>query len=192
MNNSLPARAAETEQELKDLTGGQLDSVKGEDSVPLLLPDAQKNLQEVTQRQAAEMQMAILNALPAHIALLDPTGVILVVNEAWRYFASSNVLQSEDFFVGQNYIGVCEGTYGECANEAQTVAAGIRKVLRGELKDFAIPLDGLGSAFTSEGAGSHPAKMPQGNQFKTGADRRHQNQWPAFAYSHGETKCHRA
>ena len=50
--------------------------------------------------QAAETQAAILNALPAHIALFDPDGVILVVNESWRYFATANVLRIPDFGLG--------------------------------------------------------------------------------------------
>ena len=45
--------------------------------------------------------MAILNAVPAHVALLNSAGVILVVNEAWRRYASANVLQTEDFLEGR-------------------------------------------------------------------------------------------
>lgn len=130
----------EAEEELQALTGGQLDAVVSEGHAPYLLRDAQAKLRvsEAAQRALAETQIGILNALPAHLALLDSNGVILVVNEAWRRFASANVLQSTDFFVGQNYLGVCESAHGECADEALPVAAGIRKVLSGELKDFAI------------------------------------------------------
>jgi len=130
----------EAEKELQALTGGQLDAVVGEGDAPYLLRDAQAKLRvsEAAQRALAETQIGILNALPAHIALLDFNGVILAVNEAWRRFASANVLQSTDFFVGQNYLGVCESSQGECAEEAQEVAAGIRKVLSGELKDLAL------------------------------------------------------
>lgn len=130
----------EAEEELQALTGGQLDAVVSGGQAPDLLRDAQAQLRvsEAAQRALAETQMGVLNALPAHIALLDSRGVIVVVNEAWRRFASANVLQSSDFFVGQNYLGVCESAHGECADEAQAVAAGIRKVLSGELKVFTI------------------------------------------------------
>lgn len=96
-----------------------------------------RNTQE-TSRLTVEQHTAVLNAIPAHVALLDNTGVILAVNEAWRRFATANVLQSSDFFVGQNYLGVCEGAHGECADEAQAVATGIRNVLSGEAKEFGI------------------------------------------------------
>lgn len=82
--------------------------------------------------------MAILNALPSQIALLDTNGVILTVNEAWRRFATANVLQSEDFFVGQNYLCVCESAHGDCAQEAQAVANGIRSVLEGRQDQFSL------------------------------------------------------
>lgn len=86
----------------------------------------------------AETQASILNSLPAQIAVLDGEGVIVVVNEAWRSFASANVLQSTDFLVGQNYIGVCEDAHGDCADESQAVAQGIRQVLSGADKFFAL------------------------------------------------------
>lgn len=130
----------QAEEELQALAGGQLDAVVSEDAAPYLLRAAQERLRvsEAAQRAQAETQIAILNALPAHIALLDANGVIVVVNEAWRRFASANVLQGTDFFVGQNYLSVCEGADGECAEEARAVALGIRRVLRGELEVFTL------------------------------------------------------
>ncbi len=87
-------------------------------------------------RVAAERQTAILNALPAHIALLDREGIIVAVNESWRRFGSANLLQSSDFFVGQNYLAVCENAKGDSADGAISVAAGIRSVLSREKLEF--------------------------------------------------------
>jgi len=98
--------------------------------------DANQSDAKETNRLTAEQHLAVLNAIPAHVALLDNNGVILAVNEAWRHFASANTLQSSDFSVGQNYLAVCEGAHGECADEAMAVATGIRKVLSGEAKEF--------------------------------------------------------
>lgn len=128
------------EAELQQMMGGQLDAVVTPGQQPYLLRDAQEKLSasEAAQRSLAETQIRILNALPAHVALLDGNGVIIVVNESWRSFASANVLQSPDFFVGQNYIGVCEAAHGECSEEAHAVAGGIRQVLSGAEKVFAL------------------------------------------------------
>ncbi|QJR37880.1 hybrid sensor histidine kinase/response regulator [Gemmatimonas groenlandica] len=82
--------------------------------------------------------IAILNAIPAHVAVLDHMGMILVVNEAWRRFGTANSLQSEDFLTGHDYLAVCEGATGENADDAAEVAVGIRAVLDGRLSEFDI------------------------------------------------------
>jgi PAS domain S-box-containing protein len=96
----------------------------------------EKAKKEEQVRQLAEIQTAILNALPAHIALLDPAGIIVNVNESWRQFAADNLLPGAGFGVGQNYLAVCEQARGECADEARTAAAGIRRILSGESREF--------------------------------------------------------
>lgn len=93
---------------------------------------------EIAQRDLAAMQTTILNALPAHIALLDAEGVILSVNEAWQRFATANLLQGPEFSLGQNYLEVCTRAQGDCSEEAEAVAAGIRQVLRGEDGEFTL------------------------------------------------------
>jgi len=93
---------------------------------------------EAALQAAMETQTAILDALPAHIALLDPQGHILAVNENWRRFASGNALRSPDFLVGQNYVAVCESATGDCSSEARHVAAGLRGVLEGGRCSFEI------------------------------------------------------
>lgn len=107
----LVRQLCEIEMELQKLTGGQLDAVAGADGKTYLLSEAQDNLRasERAQRTAAENLTAILDALPAHIALLDPEGVILKVNRSWKTFATSNALQGPSYCVGQNYLEVCGG-----------------------------------------------------------------------------------
>lgn len=88
--------------------------------------------------EAVKTQATILNALPAHLALLDAQGVIVAVNEAWRQFATANVLQGPAFTIGQNYLEVCERSSGDCSEEAQTVVSGLRRILRGESTEFVL------------------------------------------------------
>ncbi|MCX5747648.1 MAG: PAS domain-containing protein [Proteobacteria bacterium] len=95
-------------------------------------------MMEETRQYETAVQRAILDALPAHIALVAPDGVILVVNEAWKRFGVANVLASADFLVGQNYLDVCDRSHGGCSDEAAEVATGIRRVLRGELHEFSL------------------------------------------------------
>lgn len=99
---------------------------------------AERRKAEAIQRQMAETQISILNALPAHIALVDAEGTIVSVNEAWRRFARANVLEGENFCVGRNYLEVCEQARGVCSEEAAETAVGLRRVLRGEANEFSI------------------------------------------------------
>jgi PAS domain S-box-containing protein len=129
-----------SQRRLQELTIGEVDAVVHPGGHAYLLHKAQGQLQqkEAEQRHLAETQISILNALPAQIALLDSLGVIDSVNEAWRLFAKSNELQGPEFFVGQNYLEICERASGDCSEEAHAAAIGIRQVLQGEVKDFAM------------------------------------------------------
>jgi two-component system sensor histidine kinase/response regulator len=108
--------------------------------MPHLLREVHEQLRasERARREAAETQAALLNALPAHVALIDPGGVILAVNKSWRCFATANVLQGPELGLGQNYVDACERVRGDCSAEAQAAAIGIRRVLEGEAGAFAM------------------------------------------------------
>ena len=123
-----------TEQRLEELTAGEVDSVAGLDGRTFLLRRAQEQLRHIE----ADKQAGILNALPAHIALLDAEGNILSVNEAWRQFALANFLRAPEHGVGLNYLSVCEEAVGAFSSESQQVADGIRSVLAGAQKSFSI------------------------------------------------------
>ena len=86
----------------------------------------------------AAKQAAILNALPAHIALIDPHGRIISVNEAWRQFADANARQGPGYGIGVNYLEICDHTPAVDPSGGHQVAAGIRSVLGGEVRRFSI------------------------------------------------------
>jgi PAS domain S-box-containing protein len=93
---------------------------------------------QATEARLTEMQAAVLNALPAHIALLDEEGVILAANEAWRQFRASDALHGAAFEVEGNYLAACEAIAGERAAEAAAAARGIRAVIAGLEPEFAL------------------------------------------------------
>lgn len=78
-----------------------------------------------------------LNALHAHIAVLDHRGTIVEVNDAWRRFAAANAGDAASFYVGVNYLDVCRTaiTVG-CDAFALEAYAGIHRVLTGEDREF--------------------------------------------------------
>ena len=78
----------------------------------------------------------ILDALSAHIAILDKNGAILKTNLAWRKFADANRLQMLPDSSPINYLSVCDLAKGKFSEEAKIVAEGIRSVMDGEITEF--------------------------------------------------------
>lgn len=95
-----------------------------------------------TQQQELRTSLAdrqrLINTLPAHIALLDPTGQVLDVNEPWRKYGRDNDNTDVSFGVGSNYLAVCEAAGGDHSGEAPQVLEGLRAVLRGERQSVTI------------------------------------------------------
>lgn len=80
----------------------------------------------------------VLDALPAHIAVLDARGIIVSVNESWQKFEDANGLHSPGHAVGVNYLSVCDGAIGKDAVVARQAAAGVRSVLEGTARNFSM------------------------------------------------------
>ena len=78
----------------------------------------------------------VLNSLSAQIAILDAKGRILETNRSWQLFGGRTPEDSTDAFIGVNYIQVCENARGEESQHARAVAAGIRKVIKGDVEEF--------------------------------------------------------
>ncbi|MFA7281982.1 MAG: EAL domain-containing protein [Sterolibacterium sp.] len=123
-----------TGQRLEELTAGEVDAVTDREGRAFLLRHAQEQLRH----SEAAKQAAILNALPAHIALLDTQGRIISVNQAWRRFADANLLQGPEHAIGVNYLTICDSARGNDAAEAHQAAAGIRSVLDGGENSFSL------------------------------------------------------
>ena len=119
---------SDIDRELRELASGRSDAEASGNFYPsMALP-----FHEV------ESGAAILNAMPANIAMLDSRGVIVAVNDSWQRFASINSLHGIGSFVGQDYLAVCERVQGPGSEEALKVAEGIRQVLRAERKEFTL------------------------------------------------------
>jgi diguanylate cyclase (GGDEF)-like protein/PAS domain S-box-containing protein len=119
---------------LEELTSGEVDTVSDRDGRSFLLQRAQDQMRAVE----ASKQAAILNALPAYIAVLDMAGGVLSVNEMWERVTASNALYGPDYGVGTNYLEKCDKARGPDSIEPRRAAAGIRTVLSGAQKSFSM------------------------------------------------------
>lgn len=84
-----------------------------------------------------EVSAAVLNSLPAHIAVLDPQGTILAVNDAWSAFAMKHGLtEHARIGAGINYFQVCRKAISQGDQQAQIAVKGIQAVLSGHIPHF--------------------------------------------------------
>jgi len=82
------------------------------------------------------MSRALIDSLPAHIAVLNDEGDIVDVNDQWRDYGREHRNPDPNFGIGMNYLTVCHETAGEAKHYADIIAAGLREVLAGDRENF--------------------------------------------------------
>lgn len=95
--------------------------------------ELQNNFAEL--ETVSNQQTAILNTLPASIALLDNEGNILKVNDEWIQFGQENGLEPDYQYLSKNYIEICEKSFGRDKYDGQKMAMGLNEILSGN-KDY--------------------------------------------------------
>lgn len=82
--------------------------------------------------ELTRVRAAVLDAMPANIAILDHQANIIAVNAGWREFAEANGLTDPACQVGQNYLEKSSCPSADSSEAAIAVAFGIRQVLAGD------------------------------------------------------------
>ncbi len=86
----------------------------------------------------ADVMQGVLDALDAHVAIMDREGRIVHVNKGWREFAATNpaggLAPSVD--VGANYFESCAAAAPRRDPDAAAALEGMHKVLNGALTNF--------------------------------------------------------
>jgi PAS domain S-box-containing protein len=92
---------------------------------------------DISERKQAEaLAKTTLDALSAHIAILDHAGNIISVNRSWKAFALQHGAPLETCSVGINYLAICKAASEDGAEDASCFAAGLRSVLNGDVDFF--------------------------------------------------------
>lgn len=88
-------------------------------------------------RKSEQFLRSVLDAIAAHVAVLDKNGTITAVNEAWNKFARENGdPELKRTGVGVNYLDVCRRAKGAFSEEAKDVLKGLETVLEGRKNSF--------------------------------------------------------
>jgi len=89
--------------------------------------------------ELAQVQIAILNALPAQVGLIDSDGIIVAVNDSWQSFAAAaGETVARALAVGQNYLQAWESILADRSAESARISAALRAALRGASSDFSV------------------------------------------------------
>ena len=91
---------------------------------------------EIRLHESERFSQATMDALSTHICVVDASGTILAVNQAWRNFALNNGASPDYRAEGINYLQICEQATGDALHTATCVAQGIRAVVGGLRTDF--------------------------------------------------------
>lgn len=81
------------------------------------------------------LAQSILDALPAHAAIIDGSGWIVAINRAWRDYAVQHN-DSDLLIEGGNYLQRCDQETGTYIEVARQLGRGVRAVLAGERETF--------------------------------------------------------
>jgi len=105
------------------------------------LEDEALKVKEATEslRLAGQYINVAMDSLSANMAILDENGVILETNRSWQRFGLENKIETSADTVGLNYLEISDSAEGnpEEVEKAREVADGIRKVIAGDLNEFA-------------------------------------------------------
>ena len=95
---------------------------------------------EAALRDSQRFLRSSLDALSGHIAVLDESGKILEVNEAWRRFAVENQFPGAGYGIGTSYLQACEQTVAS-GIESPAYVDGIKDVIAGRRASFEMEYD---------------------------------------------------
>ena len=93
-------------------------------------------IEDLSSVEFPDFLRSTLNALSAHIAILDESGVIITVNDAWGRFARDNDARLPRDGIGSNYLEICDSAKGDWSEDGPLVARKIRQMMAGDLEEF--------------------------------------------------------
>jgi PAS domain S-box-containing protein len=90
-------------------------------------------------RQSERFKQAILDSLPAHVAVLDDRGIVTAVNESWLRFARENgPRDTKGVGVGADYLGACRKAAEAADPLARAALEGVEAVVAGRRSEFTL------------------------------------------------------
>ena len=106
--------------------------------IPLSIKKAISKIRiEKELQKSTEFLNNAINSLTAHIVILDENGVIIHANEAWKKFERRKA-EKRRSWLGVNFIDFYRNAAGRGIKTAGDIAAGIVKMIAGELSEYSV------------------------------------------------------
>lgn len=134
-NDLLISPLRDRDGQITHFVGNQIDTTARKEAELAL--SRERGLLEGRVRERTILTSAILTSLPAHIAVLDHSGSIIAVNEAWDRFAQQGGVQiTEGAYIGVSYLDTLRNVTGDDAEDSSLALAGIESVLARQQPSF--------------------------------------------------------
>ena len=99
-----------------------------------------------SRQRTVQLHRALIESVHEHVAILDPNGVVLEVNDSWQDFADrQDIARRLRVHVGNNYVTACRISAAEGDITAARVLVGVTSVLDRQQKRFEIEYDDIGN-----------------------------------------------
>ncbi|UMZ74905.1 SpoIIE family protein phosphatase [Natranaerofaba carboxydovora] len=92
-------------------------------------------MEHIINENSKNFSQAVLDSIPANIAVLDCDANIIAVNKAWHKFSANADSKNQNRSVGVNYIEVCQKAK-EAGEDVSEVISGIKGILNGKKSLF--------------------------------------------------------
>lgn len=127
------------ERPIRDSAAPIRDSAGRIIGVVLVFRDASKeNELERVLRDSEALNRAVINSMPANVAVVDRQGTIIAINDGWERFARENGadVSLSGVGIGMNYLEVCQKAVPNLGAEAHQILTGLRGVLDHSAQSF--------------------------------------------------------
>jgi len=98
---------------------------------------AERKRAEASLRSSYQFLQSTLDALPAHVAILDASGTIRAVNTSWQHYAASHGVAAPSYGRGMSYATFLSAVNGGTAG-TQAILDGLQNVLTQQCHSFSM------------------------------------------------------